>query len=109
MVASAVQCRTALKPDGLFLAAMFGGETLRFVCYRFQKWAAHVGFAYSSLFAMREARMSGMLSICLLSAEFHTFETFRDGLTQEDMIILSEILVHNNMFVLTKLGLLITA
>ncbi|CAK9209194.1 unnamed protein product [Sphagnum troendelagicum] len=23
------QCRTALKPDGLFLAAMFGGETLR--------------------------------------------------------------------------------
>jgi NADH dehydrogenase [ubiquinone] 1 alpha subcomplex assembly factor 5 len=28
------QCRTALKPDGLFLAAMFGGETLRLsYCY----------------------------------------------------------------------------
>jgi hypothetical protein len=23
------QCRLALKPDGLFLAAMFGGETLQ--------------------------------------------------------------------------------
>lgn len=23
------QCRRALKPDGLFLAAMFGGETLQ--------------------------------------------------------------------------------
>ncbi len=33
-VAQMVQCRTALKPDGLFLAAMFGGETLRLsYCY----------------------------------------------------------------------------
>lgn len=35
-----LQCRIALKPDGLFLATMFGGETLRLL------WALlHEGFS----------------------------------------------------------------
>jgi len=38
------QCRMALKPDGLFLAALFGGETLQ-VCQSIESWRRDEGDA----------------------------------------------------------------